>query len=140
MPISEHEALASLKVLVSVMKADGAVDESEKKSLAAALASFEVPREITVEGLIDQDIDLDATLAEIVSDEAKAQVYRSAWFMAHADGRFTKEEEAVVDRVAAIANPSATERASLTQLFAASPKNRYETLLESLGRLFRRRS
>lgn len=139
MTIPDNEAIASLKVLVAVLRADGKVHEGERKSLLAALESFEVPGSVSVASLLDADVDLDAELAVIASDEAREQVYRSAWFMAHADGACSKEEEAVLAQIASATEASAaqTERLSLT--FASQPKTRFEALSDGLRGLFRAR-
>jgi uncharacterized protein (DUF697 family)/tellurite resistance protein len=132
--ISETEAVASLKILAAVAKADGAVHKDELRSLAAAIESLSFgdgsessrgalpeTQGFRIEELIEQDIDLDAELALLKSDEAREQIYRSAYFMAHADGACTPEETAVLEEIAAATQVTAEQRAALDRLFARSP-------------------
>jgi uncharacterized tellurite resistance protein B-like protein len=138
MTITDNEAIASLKVLAAVLRADGKVHEAERKSLVAALGAFQLPEGLEIAGLLEEDVDLDAQLAVITSDEAREQVYKSAWFMAHADGACSKEEEAMLARIASATQASAatTERLSLT---FAKPKTRFEALADGLRGLLRSR-
>ena len=122
MPISETEALASLRILVAVARADGTVHNDERKSLAAALESLELPGGMTVDRLLSEEIDVEAQLRELASEEAKEQIFRSAWFMAHADGACTKEEELLLDEIAAVAKPTPEQRAALERMFVGRAK------------------
>jgi uncharacterized protein (DUF697 family)/tellurite resistance protein len=122
MSISENEALASLKILVAVARADGTVHNDERKSLAAALESLELPGAATVDKLLVEDVDVAAQLGELKSPEARDQIYRSAFFMAYADGNCSKEERAVLDQIAAATDPSAETKASLERVFVGRAK------------------
>ncbi len=115
--ISENEALAGLRILVAVARADGTVHSDERKSLAAALESLELPGGNTVDRLLAEEVDLDKELAELKSEAARDQIYRSAWFMAYADGRCSREEEAVLERIATVTAPAPETRASLERVF-----------------------
>ncbi len=138
--IPEHEALACLKVLVALMKADGKIEPSERASLEGAIAGFELGAMVTVDSLLDAEIDVDAELAHITSPEARAQTYRSASFMVNADGRKVPSEIALLDRIAAATDVSSGDRASIDRVFVAQPKSKVAALVDSLGSLFRRRS
>jgi hypothetical protein len=63
MLIAEDEALACLKVLVALAKADGKVKADEKKSLAAAISRLELPLGITVDSLLAETVDVARELA-----------------------------------------------------------------------------
>jgi uncharacterized protein (DUF697 family)/tellurite resistance protein len=117
MPIAENEALASLRILVAVARADGTVHNDERRSLAAALESLELPGGMTVQKLLAEEVDVAAQLRQLTSEEAREQIYRSAYFMAYADGTCTKEEQSVLDQIAAATQPTAEIRASLDRLF-----------------------
>src|SRR5690606_32392608 len=65
---------------------------------------------------------VDAQLRELSSPEAHDQIYRSAYFMAYADGACTKEEQAMLDRIAAVTEPSPEVRASLDRIFVGRAK------------------
>ncbi len=138
MPIAEEEALACLNVLVAMARADGKVDPAEKKSLAAAIASFDLPPTVSADQLLAENVDVDAELAKIGTPEAREQIHRSAWFLAHADGRSVAEERAILDRIEAVTEPTATLKAQLANL--APAKGRSLAFMESLRGLFRARS
>lgn len=118
-PISAAEAVASLKILAAVARADGSVHNDERKSLAAALESLPLEKPIAVDELLgtDQPIDVKAELARLASPEAREQIYRSAFFMAWADNSCTKEEQALLDLIAAETNVTPEQRTSLERLF-----------------------
>jgi uncharacterized protein (DUF697 family)/tellurite resistance protein len=120
MPIAETEAVASLKILVAVARADGTVHHDERKSLAAALESLELPSGITVESLLAENVDVKAELGELLSNEAREQIYRSAYFMAYADGECTKEEQAILDEIAMSTGVTPEQKAALARLFVGS--------------------
>jgi uncharacterized protein (DUF697 family)/tellurite resistance protein len=122
MPIAENEALASLRILVAVARADGSIHNDERKSLAAALESLELPGGMTVEKLLAEDVDVTAQLRELKSAEAREQIYRSAYFMAYADGTCTKEEEALLAQIAVATDTTAETRTSLERIFVGRAK------------------
>jgi uncharacterized protein (DUF697 family)/uncharacterized tellurite resistance protein B-like protein len=122
MSITENEALASLRILAAVARADGTVHNDERRSLAAALESFELPQGLTVDRLLAEDIDVPAQLASLASEEARDQIYRSAYFMAYADGACTKEEQALLDKIAQATDVSPETRASLDRTFVGRAK------------------
>ncbi len=78
MSIAENEALASLKILVAIARADGTVHNDERRSLAAALESLELPGGTTVDRLLADPVDVAAELRKITSPEGRDQIYRSA--------------------------------------------------------------
>ena len=93
--IAEKEALACLRILVAIARADGTVHNDERKSLSAALESLELPGGVTVDSLLAEKPDVEEQLALVTSADARDQLYRSAYFMAHADGSCSKEEQAI---------------------------------------------
>src|SRR5436190_18364572 len=99
MSIVEKEALASLRILVAVARADGTVHNDERKSLAAALESLELPGGVNVDSLLAENKNVEEQLALVTSAEARDQLFRSAYFIAYADGACTKEEQAILDRI-----------------------------------------
>jgi hypothetical protein len=128
-----------MKVLVALAKVDGRVHTDELRSLSAAFSGLEVDPG-ALGGLLDENIDVAAALAKIVSPEAREQTYRSAYFLAYADGECSDGERALLDTIAAATMPSVAQRASLDVLFReAAKKSRYETLRDAVGSLFRRR-
>lgn len=119
MTIRETEAVASLKILAAVARADGSVHNDERKSLAAALEVLELEKPVSIDDLLttDEGIDVGAELKKLESPEAREQVYRSAFFMAYADGSCTREEEALLELIAAETGVTAKQRESLARLF-----------------------
>jgi uncharacterized protein (DUF697 family)/tellurite resistance protein len=122
MSIAENEALASLRILVAIARADGTIHNDERKSLAAALESLELPGGTTVEKLLAENVDVATQLSELKSEEARDQIYRSAYFMAYADGTCTKEEQAILDQIASATAPSDETRNSLDRIFVGRAK------------------
>jgi uncharacterized protein (DUF697 family)/uncharacterized tellurite resistance protein B-like protein len=120
MTIRDIEAVASLKILAAVARADGTVHNDERKSLAAALESLDLEKPLPVDELLasDKAVDVAAELERLESPEAREQIYRSAFFMAYADGSCTKEEQALLDLIAAQTGVTPEQRASLDRLFA----------------------
>lgn len=137
--VPQHEALACLKVLVALMKVDGKVDPSERASLAGAIAGFEMGDMVTVESLLDAEIDVDAELAHITSPDGRAQTYRSASFMVNADGRKNPAELALLEKIAAATEVSGGDRASIDGLFASQPKSKVAAIAAAVSNLFRRK-
>ncbi len=119
MTIRDTEAVASLKILAAVARADGTIHNDERKSLAAALESLELEKPIPVDELLGSDraIDVSAEIAKLESQDAREQIYRSAFFMAWADGSCTKEEQALLELIAAETGVTPEQRASLERLF-----------------------
>lgn len=118
MTIRENEAVASLKILAAIARADGSVHNDERKSLAAALDNLELSQPVKIDELLaDTTIDVKAELAKLESEAAREQIYRSAFFMAHADGTCTKEEQAILDLVAQETNVAPEARQSLERIF-----------------------
>ena len=121
MSISDAEALASLRILIAIANADGTVHSDERRSLAAAVESLALTPSLlggkTVEQLLAEDIDLDAQLAVLKSPDAREQIYRSAFFMAHADGACTPDEAVLLEKIAAATNTSEESRAALDRIF-----------------------
>lgn len=121
MSISEAEALASLRILVAIANADGLVHSDERRSLAAAIESLELTPERlggkTLDAFLAEDVDLEAQLALLVSPEAREQIYRSAYFMAHADGACTPDETVLLDKIAEVTGTTQEQREALDRIF-----------------------
>ncbi len=76
-PIISPEALARLKVLICVVKADGVLDESEKVQLRASERLL--PLGMMWDKLLDESIDLPAELAQITSPVEQELTYYTAY-------------------------------------------------------------
>ena len=93
MSISEAEAVAGLRILVAVAKADGTIHDDERAALTAALEGLKLPDETTVDDLLAEPVDVERVLRAVASPDARAEIYDSAYGMANADGRCTAEEK-----------------------------------------------
>jgi len=134
MTIRDTEAVASLQILAAIARADGSVHNDERKSLAAALESLDLEKPLAVDELLDSAkvIDVAGELTRLETPEAREQIYRSAFFMAYADGSCTKEEQAILDQIAAATGVTAEQRASLERLFVGP--NERNSLLPTRAR------
>ena len=87
----------------------------------------------------DENIDLETELALVQSEEAREQLYRSAYFMMHSDDAAAKEEIAMLQRIAEATGRSDGERLSLERVFTAQKKGKVAAFAEAVGKLFRRK-
>jgi len=93
----DREALAGLRVLIAVAKADGVIKAEEREALASALHG--VPGTFKFEDLETQAFDLNDELKQFSSDEAKDRAYKSAYALAHADGECSKQESEMLELI-----------------------------------------
>jgi len=91
--MERSERDACLRVLLAVARADGVVDEEERRTLAVVAA------EVGESAPSDAHIDLEAELAKLHSSEARARVLSAAHAIAAVDGRCSPEEYAVLQRI-----------------------------------------
>lgn len=91
--LTENMALASLRVLVSVAKADGELTPAERLALENAFTGLQMPAGVTPKSLLEEKIDLDAQLRLFTTPEASESLYQSALGMIHVHGPCTPEEQ-----------------------------------------------
>jgi len=67
MTISEIEAVASLKILAAVARADGSVNHDERRSLVAALDVLVLEKPLKIDDLLSTDdgVDVSAELSKL---------------------------------------------------------------------------
>ncbi|HYF48779.1 MAG TPA: TerB family tellurite resistance protein [Planctomycetota bacterium] len=99
MAISEKEAVASLRVLVLVAKADGKLAKEERDSLESSLQNISLPKGVTLQNLLDEETNLDFQLKQLTGSEAQEACYTSAYAMAYADGECSPEEQKMLDHI-----------------------------------------
>jgi len=99
MPATEAEALAGLRVLVAVAKADGSVSPEERRSLEDALKGVALPKGVSLDGLLAETVDLDAEIRRITDPAARDSIYNAAYTLAHSESGASDAERAVLDRV-----------------------------------------
>ncbi|MCS6782801.1 MAG: hypothetical protein RMI89_11075 [Gloeomargarita sp. SKYBB_i_bin120] len=97
--LTPQEALACLKVLVFMARADGIFRAEEEEILLDLCRNLELPPNVSLLDLVRQDIDLEAELAQITSPAAREQVYAAALAMACADRNRSVEEREVLARI-----------------------------------------
>jgi uncharacterized protein (DUF697 family) len=112
--LAENQALASLRVLVCVAKADGELAPEERMSLENAFTGLQMPAGVTPKSLLDEKIDLDAQLRLFTSPESRESIYQSALGMIHVNGACTPEEQKRLDHIRTTLQIS-DEKASLAR-------------------------
>ena len=97
--LAEKEALASLRVLVCVAKADGELTVEKRMTLENALTGLEMPATLTPKSVLDEMIDLDVQLRLFTTPESRESLYQSALGMVHVDGVCTPAEQKMLDHI-----------------------------------------
>lgn len=104
MSVTQQEALASLRILVRMVWADGVLKDEERQALAEALKGVELP-DVDVDGLLAEQNPLEELLEQVTHPEARSAVYDSAYTMAYIDGECSPEEQALLDQIRALPTP-----------------------------------
>ncbi|MCX7806009.1 MAG: TerB family tellurite resistance protein [Planctomycetota bacterium] len=99
MPVTEREAVACLKIVVAMAKADGKLEEAEKRALEEAIKDLKIAGVPNVENLLEEQVNLDAEVSVLASRDARMLAYESACSMAMADGECSQEEQRLLDRL-----------------------------------------
>lgn len=89
------ELRASLRVLLAVAQADGEVDEAERDLLLAAAGKLSV----STSSSQPLEVDVDAELAKLKSEDVRRLTYRAAHSMANVDGHCSPAELALLVRI-----------------------------------------
>ncbi len=97
--INQQELIASFKLLVQMAKADGKIQPEEIESLQESFGQVALPEGITIDGLLAEELDTKALLAQITSDTARELVYQSVFTMANIDGEVSPEEQELLREV-----------------------------------------
>lgn len=100
-PVISSEALARLKVLVYVAKADGNLDEQEKIQLKSGLKNELLPEGMSWQKLLHEAIDLTAELAQITSPEEQESTYYAAYTLANANAEYHLNEAKAIEQISA---------------------------------------
>ncbi len=99
MPIEQREAMAALRVLIAVAKADGTFRKAEKDAFRTAMSGLNLPESATLDVLLEEEVNLEDQLPRIKSEDARAFTFDSAYTLAHADRECTLGEQKVLDRI-----------------------------------------
>lgn len=97
--LTEKEALAGLKLLVAVAKADGQLSSAERAALEDALRPAKLPSGVTVEALLDGTYDVDALVRDVTSQTARDAAFGACLTMAHAHRVPSAHAQAVLARI-----------------------------------------
>lgn len=94
-----QEALASLRVLVCIAKADGAVQPSEQTVLAEALQQLgPTPENLTLPQLLAENLPLMPLLQQITPPDAQQAVYHAARSLAEQNG-IQPQQQRLLDQI-----------------------------------------
>lgn len=96
-PVISREALARLKVLICVAKADGILNESEKVQLRSSARVF--ARGMMWDHLLDESIDLSAELAQITTPVEQELTYYTAYRLIAAKAEPHPSEKTIVEQI-----------------------------------------
>lgn len=99
MNVTPREALAGLRLLAFVARADDRFDDEERRVLRMAIEGIDpklLPEGTRPESLVEDAIDLDAELAVLAESPRKGEMYRAAYSIACADGEAASAERAVL--------------------------------------------
>jgi len=121
--LNHTEAMAAMRLLVAVAKADDHVHDDELKALEAALAALPVPvgatlNKATLDNLFAETHEVADLLAEIESQAAKEQVYLSMYSMAYADGDCSPVEQSLLDHAKEILGIGDDKQGLLDRLYS----------------------
>ena len=99
MAMNEIEAVASLKILVCIAKADYAITPEERAVFDGAVRNANLPANLTYEVLFEDNPDFDALLRQITSQEGRDVTFSAAFAMAYADRECHPAEQALLDKI-----------------------------------------
>lgn len=99
MAITEREAVAGLRILICVAKADGVLHEGERAALERALEGVALPAGVDLDAFLDEPANLEEQARALQSDLARERVFQSACGIAFADGECSPEELHVLELV-----------------------------------------
>jgi uncharacterized protein (DUF697 family) len=89
-------SLASFRILAAIARADGTVDDQERRVLEDALGS---EHKGLLHSLLHDPIDVDAAIDALPDEATRARVYRSGFALAYVDDRMAHDEVAILEKV-----------------------------------------
>ena len=132
MTLTDQEVTASLVLLVCMAKADGVLHDDERGALGAALEGIDLPEGMTLDTLLEEDLDIEDYLGDVTRPEARQAIYRSAFSMAYADGGCSPEEQAMLDRIRETFAITADETTAFQKLFQPSDEARAKSYVKAI--------
>lgn len=128
---SRQEALASLRVLVCIAKADGDVSPSERTVLTEAWEQLPMPSSITLVQLLAEEIPLTQLLQGITTPDAQRAVYDAARSLAEQDGIHSQQQR-LLDQIQTTFHSSLTVSPSRESSTPNSNDSPYESLVAGI--------
>lgn len=126
MSVYPQQALAGLKVLLHVARADGQLAPFERQALVAAMGELRLTSETTIESLMAQSIDFDAELLRITSPRLRSSTYEAAFIVACAHGSCSIEQKAALERMRIAFEITDEDRTLLEHLVGSISQNAQE--------------
>src|SRR5688572_4519432 len=80
-------------------KADGRLHDNEESAIKNALDGANLGPDVTIEGLLKENVDVDAELAKIKSGEIRKQTYDALCAMVYVDGDGSPTEKAIIEKM-----------------------------------------
>ncbi len=93
----QSQALAGLRVMVAVARADGRIAEEEKRQITDALA--ELAPDLSPDEVFAERFDLDEEIAKIIEPDVQRATYRAALVLSMADGESHAEESKLLAKL-----------------------------------------
>lgn len=94
--VTRDQALAGLRVLVQVCRADGVASDEEREALEPSMEALGLAEDER-EAILAEDVDLEAALASVTDEAVRREVLLAAEAVARAD-RIVDPEQAVIAR------------------------------------------
>jgi len=98
-PMNPDEAAASLHVLVYFARSGGVFTTEEQAVIDDAFKGTPLPPGLTVEKLLNSEIDLDVQLQRITSQDARERTYNAAHCLADAGPEMSEDRKNLLDRI-----------------------------------------
>lgn len=122
-----HEGLAGIRLLICMAKADGTLRPEERFELEDALAGVELPGGLTLNTLVNEDIDAVKLAAEVTDPAARDSIYASVFAMAHVDRDVGPSERRMLDQLCKVWNIHPDEEHILAKVLDAHHENEPQT-------------
>lgn len=98
-PLLSPMALARLKVLICVARADGTLDQQEKLQLELLVTQGKLPSGLTLKQLLSEPIDLAQELAQIMTQDEQELTYYAAYLLGNINGEYSLEQQTIISQI-----------------------------------------
>lgn len=139
MLMEPEEAIASLKLLVCLAKADGKIYPKEEQILTEAWQKVQklsdMPKNTTLDSILAEDITIESILPQITTPNTQKVLYKTAYLLAEIDG-VAPAQQSVLDKIEAsfklLDRNSLVDNRSLAELAVTSPHDFMEAIASQL--------